>query len=74
MVNGRISISIGYDKDGVPADYSGEMEYNYYGKLVPKSVHGYENLDRKTASTKLKMPERMSLPECFSIVTVLQTI
>ena len=53
LVTDRISISIGYDKDGVPADYSGEMEYNYYGKLVPKSVHGYENLDRQTASTKL---------------------
>lgn len=52
LVTDRVNIYISYDKDGVPADYDGELAYNYYGKLVPKSVHGYENLDRQSASSK----------------------
>ena len=46
----QIVLHIGYDHTGIPADYAGTLEVNYYGRVVPKSAHGSVNLGGYTAS------------------------
>ncbi|MBR5722912.1 MAG: DNA methylase [Oscillospiraceae bacterium] len=48
----QIVLHIGYDHTGIPADYSGTLTKNHYGKTVPKPAHGSVNLGRHTASAK----------------------
>ena len=53
LLTDQLVLHIGYDSTGIPADYDGKVELNYYGKIVPKSTHGSINLGRFTSSAKL---------------------
>lgn len=57
----QLVLHIGYDHTGIPADYTGTLEVNYYGKTVPKSAHGSINLGRHTASARLMTEAAMQL-------------
>ena len=53
----QIVLTVGYDienlTDGVrAAQYKGTITTDHYGRRVPKSAHGSENLGRHTASTR----------------------
>ena len=53
----QIVLNINYDAENLTnperrREYKGEIERNYYGKLVPKSVHGSVNLGKSTSSEK----------------------
>ena len=67
----QLVLHIGYDHTGIPADYSGKLEVNYYGKIVPKPAHGSVNLGQHTASSKLltaaamQLYDRITDPELF---------
>ncbi len=67
----QLVLHIGYDHTGIPADYSGKLEVNYYGKIVPKPAHGSVNLGQYTASSKLltaaamQLYDRITDPELF---------
>ncbi len=56
----QIVLSVGYDRV-FPKDYQGPVERNHYGQLVPKSVHGSENIGRRTSSTRLVMDAALRL-------------
>ena len=53
LVTNQIVISIGYDISNINDSYTGEIKTDFYGRNVPKSAHGSQNLERFTASTKL---------------------
>ncbi|MBQ6265750.1 MAG: DNA methylase [Clostridia bacterium] len=54
----QIVLNINYDAENLTdperrREYKGEIERNYYGKLVPKSVHASVNLGKSTSSGKI---------------------
>lgn len=55
LITDQIVLNVGYDKIGVPRDYSGELTSDRYNRKVPKMAHGSVNLGRRTSSTKLIM-------------------
>ena len=57
----QLVLHIGYDYTGIPADYAGALEINYYGKPVPKSAHGSVNLGSHTASGRKMIAAIMQL-------------
>jgi len=61
VVADQIVLNIGYDRTGIPEDYSGKLVLNYYGKKAPKPAHGSVNLGRYTASTKIILSAMMQL-------------
>ncbi|MCQ2772496.1 MAG: DNA methylase [Bacilli bacterium] len=58
-----VVLNICYDKDSLLGDvqYKGELQYDRYGKVVPKDSHGTKRLGRHTSSTKLIMDAMMKL-------------
>ena len=57
LVTNQIVIDVGYDIDNLSdphrsARYNGPIVKDYYGRSVPKTVHGTVNLDEYTSSTK----------------------
>ncbi len=60
LVTDQIVLTVGYDIDNLKDPdrrqaYKGPVETDRYGRRVPKSAHGTENLGRQTASTRLLM-------------------
>ena len=53
LVTDQIVVNVGYDASNINDDYIGDVKTDFYGRIVPKSAHGSENLDRFTSSTKL---------------------
>ena len=58
MLTDQIVLSVGYDIESLtnPAireQYHGEVTTDFYGRKVPKSAHGSENIGRQTSSTRL---------------------
>lgn len=55
LVTDQIILSIGYDIDNLKNNdkYSGEVAYDYIGRIVPKPAHGSINLNKFTSSAKL---------------------
>lgn len=51
-VTDQLVLTVGYDHEGVPANYSGIIESDRYGRKLPKQAHGSINLDGFTSSTK----------------------
>ena len=54
LVTDRVSLYVGYDAENVsdPARFSGELEGDRYGRVVPKGAHGGVKLPRRGASTR----------------------
>ena len=57
LVADQIVLTVGYDIENLNdavrmARYKGAVTTDWYGRRVPKSAHGSENLGRHTASTK----------------------
>lgn len=48
----QIVLTVGYDHTEIPEDYEGVMEYDHYGRKLPKQAHGSKNLGEYTSSTK----------------------
>ena len=61
LIADQIVLTVCYDSVGVPLDYSGAWEINFYGRRTPKSVHGSVNLGRQTASAKCMIAAAMQL-------------
>lgn len=60
LVTDQLVVTVGYDRTSlenpeIRAKYHGPVVKDYYGREVPKSVHGTANLDRQTSSTSLIM-------------------
>ena len=58
MLTDQIVLTVGYDIESLtnPAirdQYHGEVTTDFYGRKVPKSAHGSENIGRQTSSTRL---------------------
>jgi len=53
LVTDQMVLTVGYDHEGVPADYKGTVSTDRYGRKVPKSAHGSVNLGKFTSSTKI---------------------
>ena len=54
LVTSQMIIGVNYERvDGIKEGYAGEMARDWYGRTVPKPVHGSVNLGRRTSSTKL---------------------
>ena len=55
LVTSQMIIGVNYERvdGGSKAGYDGEMARDWYGRTVPKPVHGSVNLGRRTSSTKL---------------------
>ena len=54
----QIVLNINYDSENLTdenrrREYKGEIERDYYGKLVPKGVHGSINLGKSTSSERI---------------------
>ena len=63
LVTDQVVLSVGYDRESLidpacRAAYDGPIELDYYGRAVPKGVHGSMNLGRFTSSAHL-MTEAM---------------
>ncbi len=57
LVTNQIVLAVGYDRTSldnpeVAACYNGELAMDYYGRVVPKHVHGTINLGEYTSSGK----------------------
>ena len=53
LVTDQLVLTVGYDSENIPLNYSGKLSSDRYGRKTPKSAHGSINLDRFTSSTKL---------------------
>ena len=60
-VTDRVVLGIGYDTSSLTEDYHGEIKTNYYGKKVPKSVHGTAELPLYTSAGSLIREGLLSL-------------
>ena len=62
LITSKIVIDIIYDVSNLySSKYSGEVDYDHYGRRVPKHAHGTINLDHKTSSTKLILEGAVNL-------------
>ncbi len=52
LVTDQIVLTVGYDHEGVPKNFKGQMEKDRYGRKIPKQAHGSINLEGFTSSTK----------------------
>ena len=57
LLTDQVVLSVGYDVENLTdakraARYRGPIVADWYGRQVPKGVHGSQNLDRQTASTR----------------------
>ena len=66
LVTDQIMLTIGYDIEGVTAQYKGEVTVDRYGRRIPKHAHGTENLARPTSAGSLLTNAMLSL---FSRIT-----
>ena len=53
LVTDQITISVGYDKENIKTDYTGEIKDDRYGRKIPKHAHGTVNIGRYISSAKL---------------------
>lgn len=66
LVCDQVVLTIGYDIENlsrpeIRKNYHGEIVTDWYGRKVPKSAHGSENLGRQTSSTRLIIDAAMTL-------------
>ena len=61
FVTDQVVLTVGYDTESVDADFKGEVTTDWYGRKVPKTAHGSENIGRQTSSTKLIMDAMLRL-------------
>ena len=66
LVTDQVALAVGYDREslGDPARraaYNGPVEMDYYGRAVPKGVHGSMNLARFTSSAHLMTQAMLAL-------------
>ncbi len=61
----QVVLTVGYDaenmKKGTKIRYQGEVTLDHYGRTVPKSAHGTQNLEEYTSSTKRILDAMMRL-------------
>lgn len=53
LVTDQITVSVGYDKENIKTDYTGEIKDDRYGRKIPKHAHGTVNIGRYASSAKL---------------------
>lgn len=58
LVTNKVVLSVGYDKESLQIPeirnaYTGEVTTDFYGRQVPKSAHGTQNLEQLTSSASL---------------------
>ena len=68
MTTDQIVLTVGYDRENLKDEkrrnaYKGEVNLDYYGRVVPKHAHGSFNLEKHTSSTELIVNAAVSLYE-----------
>ena len=62
LTTDQIVLNICYDRESLEkTSYHGELQHDYYGKVVPKDAHGTARIGRHTSSTKLITDAAMEL-------------
>ncbi len=66
LVTDQIVLTVCYDREcmdnpDIRAGYKGPVEYDHYGRLVPKSAHGTANMGEFTSSSRLMIEKAMEL-------------
>lgn len=62
LITSKIMLHIIYDIDNLKNNhYIGEIDYDYYGRKVPKHAQGTINIDHKTSSTKIMVEKATEL-------------
>ena len=66
LVTNQVVLTVGYDIENLKRPiineaYRGEVTVDAYGRTIPKSAHGTENLEFSTSSTRLIMKGVMTL-------------
>lgn len=62
LITSKIMLHIIYDIDNLKNNhYMGEIDYDYYGRKVPKHAQGTINIDHKTSSTKIMVEKATEL-------------
>ena len=62
----QVILNVSYDRENLSdpkkaAAYKGAVDTDYYGRQVPKSVHGSQNLGQHTCSTRMIMEAAQSI-------------
>lgn len=64
LVSDAFVLSVNYDRTSLDdGDYSGELKADYYGRVLPKGVHGVARLPRYTSSSRMIIDEVLKLYE-----------
>lgn len=61
LVTDQIVLTVGYDTEGVPKNYSGSFSFDRYGRKTPKPAHGSINLENFTSSTRKIIDKTLEL-------------
>ncbi len=67
----QIVLTIGYDVESLESGYQGELDEDWYGRVIPRHAHGSENLGRFTNSAReiaqatAKLYDRIADPKCL---------
>lgn len=62
LVTDSLTLTIGYDRGNVDeGTYQGEVIYDRYGRMIPKSAHGTANLGTTSSSTRKIMTAILEL-------------
>ncbi len=67
----QVVLTIGFDRENlddpeVMRQYTGPISMDYYGRIVPSSVHGSSNLGRYTSSSRLMTEHVLTLFEALA--------
>jgi len=71
LVTSSVTVALNYDVVNVTENYEGDVVIDYYGRKVPKSVHGSVTFPEYTASTTLMVEagkaifERIADPQLY---------
>ena len=69
LVTSSVTLQVGYDIEGIPQDFDGELVSDFYGRTVPKPAHGSAFVGDGTNSSKaicegfVSLYERVVNPE-----------
>ena len=61
LVTDQVVLTVGYDAENVTPEFEGDVATDRYGRKVPKTAHGSENIGRQTSSTRLVMDAMLRL-------------
>ncbi|MBQ0000365.1 MAG: DNA methylase, partial [Clostridiales bacterium] len=61
LLTDQLTLTLGYDREGIDPSYDGPLVVDYYGRLHPRHSHGTLNLGKMSSSTELIMEGMIEL-------------